>query len=183
MDAYVRIGCWPTWTCAPYQLPGRPLFGEQVAWAESNAIVFINSVVGARTERYGDFIDICAAITGRVPEHGLHLTENRRAEVVFDVSDLSPRSVATDLFWALLGYVVGARAGNLVPAVVGAPTDVSEDALKAFGAAAASSGAVALFHIVGVTPEAPSVDVALQGHNPLHVTEVTGTMLKQAQPN
>jgi predicted aconitase len=72
MDAYVAMGCAPTWTCAPYQLERRPAFGEHVAWAESNAIVFANSVLGARTNRYGDFIDICAAITGRVPAVGLH---------------------------------------------------------------------------------------------------------------
>jgi predicted aconitase len=68
MDAYVEMGCRPTWTCAPYHLPDRPSFGEHVAWAESNAIVFANSVLGARTNRYGDFIDVCAAITGRVPD-------------------------------------------------------------------------------------------------------------------
>ena len=82
MDAYVRMGCRPTWTCAPYQLPDRPAFGEHVAWAESNAIVFANSVLGARTNRYGDFIDICAAITGRVPDTGLHTDEGRRATLL-----------------------------------------------------------------------------------------------------
>lgn len=181
MNAYVRMGCRPTWTCAPYQLPSRPQFGEQVAWAESNAIVFVNSVVGARTERYGDFIDICAAITGRVPEHGLHLTENRRAEVVFDISGLGPQWLTSELFWPLLGFVVGARTGSRIPAVVGARFGVSEDALKAFGAAAASSGAVALFHVVGVTPEAPTLDVALQGREPAEVIHVRAAMLKQAR--
>lgn len=181
MDAYVRMGCRPTWTCAPYQLPGRPQFGEQVAWAESNAIVFINSAVGARTERYGDFLDICAAVTGRVPEHGLHLTENRRAEVVFDISGSSSQWLSSELFWPLLGFVVGARAGLRIPAVVGAPPRVGEDSLKAFGAAAASSGAVALFHVVGTTPEAPMLEAALQGHEPVDVIDVNSTMLKKAQ--
>ena len=86
MDAYVAMGCEPTWTCAPYQLPDRPRLGQHVAWAESNAIVFANSVLGARTGRYGDFIDICAALTGRVPDAGLHRTENRHARIV-----LAPR--------------------------------------------------------------------------------------------
>src|SRR6266508_2019524 len=81
MDAYVAMGCRETWTCAPYQLPVRPAFGEHVAWAESNAIVFVNSVLGARTGRYGDFVDICAAITGRVPNAGLHLSKRRRGQV------------------------------------------------------------------------------------------------------
>src|SRR5689334_9222444 len=86
MDAYVAMGCRPTWTCAPYQLPDRPRRGVHVAWAESNAIVFANSVLGARTDRYGDFIDICAAVTGRVPDAGLHRDENRRGEIVFDIT-------------------------------------------------------------------------------------------------
>src|SRR5437773_8875509 len=83
VDAYVAMGCRPTWTCAPYQLPDRPTFGEHVAWAESNAIVFANSVLGARTDRYGDFIDICAAITSPVPDAGLHRTDQRRGQVLF----------------------------------------------------------------------------------------------------
>src|SRR5918993_3956766 len=82
MDAYVAMGCRPTWTCAPYQLPDRPAQGEHVAWAESNAIVFANSVLGARTNRYGDFIDVCAAVTGRVPDHGMHTDEGRRARLL-----------------------------------------------------------------------------------------------------
>ncbi len=164
-----------------YFLNPTPEFGEQVAWAESNAIVFINLVVGARTDRYGDFIDICAAITGRVPEHGLHLTENRRAEVVFDVSGLDETWFSSEIFWPLLGFVVGARTGTRIPAVVGVRAGVDEDGLKAFGAASASSGAVALFHVVGVTPEAATLHVALQGHQPMRTLEVTEAMLQEAQ--
>ena len=77
MLAYERMGAVPTWTCAPYQTHMRPVFGQQIAWGESNAIAFANSVIGARTERYPDLLDICCAITGRVPAIGLHLTENR----------------------------------------------------------------------------------------------------------
>ncbi|MEI7987994.1 MAG: aconitase X, partial [Chloroflexota bacterium] len=83
MRAYQQMGCIPIWTCAPYQMNNRPLFGQQIAWGESNAIAFINSVVGARTERYPDLLDICAAITGRVPAAGLHLTENRAGQLLF----------------------------------------------------------------------------------------------------
>src|ERR671923_1703381 len=90
MEAYEALGCRPTWTCAPYQLPDRPAFGEHVAWAESNAIVFANSVLGARTNRYGDFIDICAAITGRVPDAGLHTDDGRRASLRLRI-DASPQ--------------------------------------------------------------------------------------------
>ena len=96
MDAYVDLGCTQSWTCAPYQAGYRPKLGEQIAWAESNAIVFANSALGARTNRYGDFLDICAAITGRAPYVGLHLQENRRARILIDLTDLSPALLRED---------------------------------------------------------------------------------------
>lgn len=157
MDAYTTLGCSPTWTCAPYQLAGRPAFGTHVAWAESNAIAFGNSVLGARTDRYGDFLDISAAITGRVPEAGLHLDANRRARLVLDGSALPRAPLAHTAAWGALGQLTGRIAGTRVPVWTGLPGDVDEDRLKAFGAAAASAGGVALFHIVGVTPEAPDL--------------------------
>jgi predicted aconitase len=158
MDAYVAMGCRPTWTCAPYQLPDRPALGEHVAWAESNAIVFANSVLGARTNRYGDFIDLCAAVTGRVPDHGLHTDEGRRATVRFRLHGVSDRLLDQDLLYPVLGHLLGRRAGTEVAAIDGLPPTISEDRLKAIGAAAASSGSVALFHAIGVTPEAPTWD-------------------------
>src|ERR671918_2172223 len=106
MDFYLSMGCRPSWTCAPYQLPERPRFGDQIAWGESNAIVFANSVLGARTERYGDFIDICAAITGRVPLAGLHVIENRRARIAFSVEGIDDSLLREDAFYPLLGLVV-----------------------------------------------------------------------------
>ncbi|MEO8322711.1 MAG: aconitase X, partial [Actinomycetota bacterium] len=103
MDAYVAMGCKPTWTCAPYQLRKRPAFGEHIAWAESNAIVFANSVLGARTDRYGDFIDICAAITGRAPEAGLHLDANRRGTVLFTLDDVTADLLDEEVLYPVLG--------------------------------------------------------------------------------
>ncbi len=167
MDAYVAMGCRPTWTCAPYQLPARPALGEHVAWAESNAIVFANSVLGARTGRYGDFIDICCAITGRAPAAGLHLDEERRATTVFRVGALPEALLADEAAYAAIGHLVGRRTGNAVPAIVGLPPTTTEDHLKALGAAAASSGAVAMFHAVGVTPEAPTLETATGDADPL----------------
>ncbi len=180
MDAYVRLGARPTWTCAPYQVDVRPGRGEHVAWAESNAVVFANSVLGARTDRYGDFLDICAAVTGRAPHAGLHLEENRRGDLVVDCRGLSPELLATDLAHPLLGYVVGLRAGSRNPVLLGLPADVGEDRLKAFGAAAASSGAVALFHAVGVTPEAPTLEAVLPD-GPVETTTVTAADLLAAR--
>lgn len=180
IDQYVAMGCRQSWTCAPYQLPERPGFGQHVAWAESNAIVFANSVLGARTDRYGDFIDISAALTGRAPEAGLHRTGARAARVVFDVRGLPDDIRAHELFYPVLGHLVGHLTGSAVPAVIGMKSDASEDDLKAFGAAAASSGAVAMFHAVGITPEAPDLETALQGRGQERTIEVDAAMMRAA---
>jgi len=181
MDAYVAMGCEPTWTCAPYQLPERPSPGEHIAWAESNAIVFANSVLGARTERYGDFIDICAAIAGRVPDAGLHRPENRRGQVLFDLEGIPERLRHEDVLYPVLGHLVGLEAGNEVPVFDGLPESTTEDQLKALGAAAASSGSVALFHAVGLTPEAHSLADALHGGRPTRTVRVFPEMLVRAR--
>lgn len=172
MDAHLLLGCESSFTCAPYQLKNRPSQGDQIAWAESNAIVFANSVLGARTSRYGDFLDLAAAVTGRAPYAGLHVDENRAGQIVFRVADFSPLA-SRDIYFAALGLLVGKIAGALVPVIVGLPSDTSEDELKALGASAASSGAVALFHAVGITPEAPTLDAALQGRSPLGTVDVS----------
>lgn len=165
MDAYVAMGCVPSWTCAPYQLAGRPGLGDQVAWGESNAIVFANSVLGARTGRYGDFLDICCALTGRAPATGLHTDQGRRATLRVDL-DIPDHVLDDDLLYPVLGHLLGEVAGMAVPVVVGLDSRATEDRLKALGAAAASSGAVAMFHAVGVTPEAPTLDAATGGAEP-----------------
>ncbi len=181
MDAYVAMGCRPTWTCAPYQLPDRPAFGKHIAWAESNAIVFANSVLGARTNRYGDFIDICAAITGRVPEAGLHLPAERRARIVFRLDGIPHRLLHDEVTPTCVGHLIGKRAGSAIPAIVGLPGDTGEDRLKGLGAAAASSGMVAMFHAVGITPEAPTLETALGGQRPEHEFVLTARDLRDAR--
>ena len=163
MDAYVSMGCSPTWTCAPYQLEKRPGFGEHVAWAESNAIVFANSVLGARTDRYGDFVDSCAAITGRVPAAGLHLSTNRWATVAIRLVDIGSKLLESSVLAPVLGALVGSSIGSRVPVLEGFREPPNEDWLKAFGAAAASTGGVGMFHVVGATPEAPSFEAAVGG--------------------
>jgi predicted aconitase/predicted aconitase with swiveling domain len=180
MQAYETMGCRPVWTCAPYQAAQRPPTGSQIAWAESNAIVFANSVLGARTNRYGDFIDICAALTGRAPAVGLHLTENRRGQLLFRLDAIPERLRQTDVFYPVLGYYLGMTAGTKIPVIDGLPTTTTEDQLKALGAAAASSGAVALFHAIGVTSEALTSEAAFQGRTPEAVIEVTTADLRQA---
>ena len=173
MDAHTALGCEASFTCAPYQLKNRPVLGQQIAWAESNAIVFANSVLGARTNRYGDFIDLCAALTGRAPASGLHLSENRHARLHVELVDFDALSDARDLAFAALGFVVGERANGLIPAITGLPADTTEDELKALGAAAASSGALAMFHAVGLTPEAATLAIACGGAEPQAVLRVT----------
>src|SRR3569623_1670746 len=104
------MGCQPIYTCAPYQTGYRPKFGDQIAWAESNAIVFANSVLGARTSRYGDFLDMAAAITARVPYAGLHVSENRAARVVVEAPNFSA-SARRDSYFSRRGFVLGQTAG------------------------------------------------------------------------
>jgi len=166
--AYLEMGCIPIWTCAPYQQGIIPRFGEHITWAESNAINFANSVLGARTARYGDFADICAALTGRTPYIEYHLTANRRGQFLFRFHGLGNREYSA-AFYAAVGYLVGKVTGNLVPVLQGIPTGITFDQLKALSAASASSGSVGLFHVVGVTPEAHSVEMAFQGKEPLQV--------------
>ena len=170
MRAHEELGCLSTFTCAPYQTLFRPKLGDQIAWAESNAIVFANSVIGARTNRYGDFLDLAAAIAGRAPAYGLHLTENRRGRIVFEIADVPegwPEALNdTERLAIAMGDIIGTRAGSDIAVIVGLPAATTEDDLKALGAVAASSGGVAMFHAVGLTPEAPTLAAALQGHEP-----------------
>jgi predicted aconitase len=181
MDAYRKLGCEPSWTCAPYQAGHRPACGSDVAWAESNAVVFCNSVLGARTNRYGDFLDIACAISGRAPDCGLHRPENRRATVVFDVGQLSQKFLSSEVAWPVLGSLYGRELGDAIGFVVGVAEDPGEDALKAFGAAAASTGAVGLFHVAGVTPEARDLAEALGGAEPVKTIVVTPDMASDAK--
>ena len=179
MRAHLELGCAPTFTCAPYQTAWRPSFGAQIAWGESNAIAFANSVIGARTNRYGDFIDLCCAMTGRAPAYGLHLTENRAGRAVVEIVSI-PEDWDNERLSIAVGHVVGRCCGALVPAIVGLPSDISEDDMKALGAAAASSGAVALFHVVGRTPEAPDLETACAGLAPELRLQLTAEDLREA---
>jgi hypothetical protein len=179
MRAHVELGCAPTFTCAPYQTAWRPRFGAQIAWGESNAIAFANSVIGARTNRYGDFIDLCCAMTGRAPAYGLHLVENRLACALVEIVSI-PEDWDTERLAVAVGYTIGRRCSGLIPAIVGLPTGMGEDDLKALGAAAASSGAVALFHVVGRTPEAPDLETACGGLTPVLRLQLTAEDLREA---
>jgi predicted aconitase len=174
MTAYADLGALPTYTCAPYQHEARPGLGEHVAWAESNAIAFANSVLGARTDRYGDFLDICAALTARAPYAGLHRDEQRAARLVLDCTGVPGIDDPGELTVVGIGALLGRIAGTEVAAIVGLPDDLPEDRLKALCAVAASTGSVALVHVVGRTPEAATLDDALHGRRAERVVTVTG---------
>lgn len=181
MRAYEAMGCEPSWTCAPYQAGHRPAKGTDVAWGESNAVAFCNSVLGARTNRYGDFLDIACAVTGRAPDCGLHRPENRVATVALDVSGLEVDRLDSDWIWPVLGTLFGREVGTAIGCVTGVTCPVSEDRLKAFGAAAASAGGVGLFHVAGVTPEAATTNEAFAGLPPLATIAVTPELVRSTQ--
>ncbi|MEM8849415.1 MAG: aconitase X catalytic domain-containing protein [Pseudomonadota bacterium] len=181
MVAHDRMGCHPSWTCAPYQAGARPAFGQQIAWGESNAVAFANSVLAARTNRYGDFLDIACAIAGRAPYCGLHVTENRAARLVLDATGLPPDTWLDAAIHAVLGALIGRLAAETVCAIDGIPTGSTDDQLKALCAGAASTGAVGLIHIVGTTPEAPDLPTALQQRDPVSTIPITQTMLRDTR--
>lgn len=157
-----------TWSCTPYAVGQVPRFAQNIAWAESSAVSFANSVLGARTNRTPAGMAICAAITGRIPKERLYLDENRVAtiKINIDAGELS------DLDYNTIGIMLGKYAGTRIPAFTGIPNTATNDNLKYLGAAAASSGSVALYHILGVTPEALVAD-PFCGRKP--VEEVTWT--------
>ena len=178
-DAYLKMGVIPTWTCAPYQCTNVPQFGEIVSWSESNAVNYVNSVIGAKAERLPDLMDVCCAVAGRVPEYGLYLDENRKGDMLFKLEGFDDSWFQDSVDYAVLGYYVGEIVVNKVPVIVGLPERTMPDNLKALSAAAASGGAVSLFHAVGFTPEAPTVEKAFHGEIDYPVYIVTPDNLEQ----
>ena len=131
MRAYEAMGCAATWTCAPYQLPGGPKLGDHIAVGESNAVSYYNSVVGARTNKYGDYLDVACALTGLAPDAGLHRDEGRRAALHIDAAALPEQWRREDIFAHLIGHHVGRLAGRRVPVISGLFPETPNFALKA----------------------------------------------------
>jgi predicted aconitase len=161
-EAYRKMGAIEVNSCTPYFAGNIPRFGEHIAWGESSAIVFANSVLGARTNREGGPTALAAALCGCVPEYGLHLDKNRRGTHLVRVE----RQPVTDKDYAVLGYFTGKLAGKYVPVLEGLQKAPSIENYKTLGAAMASSGAVALYHVIGHTPEAagkkPVIDANIE---------------------
>ncbi|HCE6547270.1 TPA: aconitase family protein [Pseudomonas aeruginosa] len=176
--AYLDMGAQPSFTCAPYLLDDSARAGEQIVWAESNAVLFANSVLGARTNKYADFMDICCALTGRAPLAGCHLDEQRQARVLIEVEDLGS---VDDAFYPTLGYLCGLLCDGQTPAIDGLrQRQPDHDALKAFGAALGTSSSVPMFHVIGVTPEAPDLASAFGGRAPRRTLRVGRERLRDA---
>ena len=169
-DAYLALGCQPSFTCAPYLLSTEPALGDQIAWGESNAVVYANSVLGAQTEKYADYLDICCALTGKVPAVGVHLPENRTPQVVLDATTMldelldllqadEDNNIDLEMLFPTLGHVCGTLSDGKVPVLVGFDKNdkwasiITKDHLKAFCAAFGTTGTSPLVHIEGVTPE------------------------------
>lgn len=149
--AYVKMGAKPSFTCAPYHLKDRPAKGEDVAWSESNAVIFANSVLGARTVKHPDFLDFCMAITGRAVRSGVYLDAGRVPRRVVQVTKPAD---ADDAFWPLLGWVLGKLSSDRIPVVRGLETtSPTEDDLRALCAAFGTTSAASMLHVAGVTPE------------------------------
>ncbi len=157
MAAYERLGIRLECTCTPYYL-NPPSFGDHLAWSESSAVSYANSVIGARTNREGGPSALAAALVGKTPCYGLHLEENRKPQVRIAVAAGGENLSIAE--YGALGYHAGKLAGNRIPYFTGIRPDA--DRLKALGAAMAATGAVALYHVEGVTPEArtPRKDAA-----------------------
>ncbi|KAJ5321702.1 Aconitase/3-isopropylmalate dehydratase large subunit alpha/beta/alpha subdomain 1/3 [Penicillium brevicompactum] len=153
-QAYLDIGAKASFTCAPYQLESAPSLGDNIMWAESNAVVYANSVLGARTIKCPDFLDVCVALTGRSLNTGCHLTQHRKARLQIHCDAIEG---SDDALFPLLGYLVGDIAADGIPIVTGLEKTVATTSdLKAFGAAFATTSSAPMFHIAGITIEARS---------------------------
>jgi predicted aconitase len=153
IDAFTRMGVTATCTCTPYLAGNEPSEGESIAWAESSAVCYANSVIGARTNREGGPSALAAALTGRTAEFGMHLEENRAPGVTVEVR---ARASGTADFGALgkaIGEQIEARGGKPIPWIAGVESASMEE-LKSFCASLATYGGLAMFHLAGITPEA-----------------------------
>ena len=157
-----------SYNCTPYIATNVPNFGEICAFSESSATPYINSVWGARSNRESANSALCAAITGYVPEYGLLLDENRKGDILVRVE----ANMKSDYEYHLLG-MMGDKIGEGIPVFTGLPKHISSEALRNLGAQLNTSGAYGMYHIVGCTPEAPTLEAALGGKKPKHEVVIT----------
>ena len=150
-DAYVKMGARPTFTCAPYLLEEPPSEGESFGWSESNAVIYANSVLGARTVKHPDYLDLFIAMTGRAPKTGVYLDHNRVAKCEIHVT--VPQDF-DDALWPMLGWLTGIKSPDRIPIITGLENSkISQDDLKALCAAFGTTSAAPMLHVRGHTPE------------------------------
>tara|TARA_B110000003_G_scaffold221804_1_gene221876 strand:+ start:6883 stop:8583 length:1701 start_codon:yes stop_codon:yes gene_type:complete len=150
-DAYVKMGAYPTFTCAPYLLDEKPSKGEVIGWSESNAVIYANSVIGARTQKHPDYLDLFIAMTGRTPHTGVYLEKNRQP--VCEIQVVLPSNF-DDAIWPMIGWLAGHKSPNGIPVLNGLEDIlISNDDLKALCAAFGTTSAAPMIHIKGHTPE------------------------------
>jgi hypothetical protein len=169
-DAVMQMGVIPNWTCTPYYGFTAPRFGDNLAWSESSAVAYANTVIGARTNRQTAIVDICCGIVGKTPETGLHLKENRYGEILVHL-DIDRELKSWE--YPALGYLLGKRLGSKIGVVDGMKGSPHHESLKSLCAASAASGSVTLLHIVGVTPEARTLEEAFGPMKPVKEFTVT----------
>ena len=167
-DAYLKLGCQLSFTCAPYLLEDPPKLGQNIAWGESNAVVYANTVLGAKTEKYADYLDICCAITGKTVATGVHMKENRQPRIILDATELLAQlweqreTSGIDALFPILGHLCGSLSDGQIPILLGMENwkgFVTTDHLKAFCAAYGTTGVSPLIHISGITPEADHSEI------------------------
>lgn len=177
-NAVMKMGVLPVWTCTPYYGFNVPRLGDNIAWSESSAVAYANTVIGARTNRQTAIVDICCGILGRTPETGMHLQKNRYGEVLVRLNvDRELKSWE----YPALGYLLGKKLGSRIGVVDGMKGSPRSEDLKSLCAAAAASGSVTLLHIVGVTPEARSLTEAFGPNKPGEEFAVTLSDLQQTR--
>ena len=156
-DAYVKMGAHPTYTCAPYLLEDIPKENEVIAWSESNAVIYANSILGAKTQKHPDYFDLFVAMTGRAPKAGVYLSEERvpKYEISIDLP-----SKFDDSIWPMVGWLTGKFSPNKIPLVTGLEkTSLTADDLKALRAAFGTTSAAPMLHINGHTPGAKLANI------------------------
>ena len=156
-DAYVQMGVKPTFTCAPYLLTDKPQLGENIGWSESNAVIFANTVLGARTQKHPDYLDLFIAMTGRAPAVGMYSTLGRKARIKIEVAIPQKWTSDDEVLWPLIGWLAGKLSPDAVPLITGLESlSPTIDDLKSLCAAFGTTSGAPMLHILGQTPESSS---------------------------
>lgn len=176
-NTFQKLGITLSYSCTPEIQQNVPRFGEHIAFAESSVTPYVNAVCGARTNRESAKSSFAAAVTGRTPYYGYHLDENRYGDTLINVET----PITDDFDYHLLGYAASQKMGYGVPVFTGTPQNPTQEELVSFGAQLATGGSVGMYHIVGVTPEAPDIETAFHGKSPGKTLTISANDLRNVQ--